>query len=84
MGYLFVTEYMIMNEDTNSIAAAAVDSSLMRAKGSVWHKSSMKKGVAPCPAGIDTDARWWGYSHTKEGWISGYKLHLTCTAGERL
>ena len=37
----------------------------------------MKKGIVPCP-GIDTDARWWGYSHTK-GRIFGYKLHLTCT-----
>jgi hypothetical protein len=24
----------------------------------VWHKSSMKKGVIPRSAGIDTDARW--------------------------
>jgi hypothetical protein len=38
----------------------------------------MKKGEVPCP-GIDTDARWWGYSHTKEGWVFGYKLHLTST-----
>ena len=52
----------------------AVDSTLIKAKGRVWHKSSMKKGIVPCP-GIDTDARW-GYSHTK-GWIFGYKLHLT-------
>jgi len=37
----------------------------------------MKKGIVP-RSGIDTDARW-GYSHTKEGWIFGYKLHLTCT-----
>ena len=51
----------------------------MKAKGPVWHKSSMKKGVVPCP-GIDTDARW-GYSHTK-GWIFGYKLHLTSTTGK--
>ena len=49
----------------------------MKAKGSVWHKSSIEKGIVPCP-GIDTDARW-GYSHTKEGWIFGYKLHLTST-----
>jgi hypothetical protein len=28
----------------------------------------MKKGIVP-HSGIDTDARWWGYSHTKEGWI---------------
>ena len=20
---------------------------------------------------------WWGYSHTNEGWVFGYKLHLT-------
>jgi hypothetical protein len=37
----------------------------------------MEKGIVPCSAGIDTDARL-GYSHTK-GWIFGYKLHLTCT-----
>jgi len=40
----------------------------------------MKKGV-PRPGIIDTDARW-GYSHTNEGWIFGYKLHLTCTTGD--
>ena len=38
----------------------------------------MKKGVVP-RSDIDTDARWCEYSHTKEGWIFGYKLHLTCT-----
>jgi hypothetical protein len=52
----------------------------MKAKGSVWHKSSMKKGIVPC-SDIDTDAMWWGYSHTK-GWIFGYKLHLTSTTGK--
>jgi len=63
MGYLFVTEDMV------DPSIAAVDSTLMKAKGNVWHKSSiMKKGVVPCP-GIDTDARW-GYSHTK-GWVFG-------------
>ncbi len=77
MGYLFVTEGMVMVDDDHSIVA--VDSTLMKAKGSVWHKSSMKKGIVPCP-GIDTDAKW-GYSHTK-GWIFGYKLHLTCTTGK--
>jgi hypothetical protein len=44
----------------------AIDSTLVKAKGHVWHKSSMTKGLVPCP-GIDTDARW-GFSHTK-GWI---------------
>jgi hypothetical protein len=56
----------------------AVDSTLLRAKGSVWHKSSMIKGVVP-RSGIDTDARW-GFSHTK-GWIFGYKLHITASTG---
>ncbi len=74
MGYLFAAiEGMVDPSIT------AVDSTLIKAKGSVWHKSSMKKGEVPCP-GIDTDARW-GYSHTK-GWIFGYKLHLTSTTGK--
>ena len=54
MGYLFAAECKVMVDDDHSIAA--VDSTLMKAKGSVWHKSSMKKGIVPCP-GIDTDAR---------------------------
>ena len=70
MGYLFVTEGLV------DLSITAIDSTLLKAKGSVWHKSSMKKGIVP-RSGIDTDAKW-GYSHTK-GWIFGYKLHLTCT-----
>jgi hypothetical protein len=73
MGYLFVSERLVEPSITS------IDSSLLKAKGPVWHKSSMKKGEVPCP-GIDTDARW-GYSHTK-GWIFGYKLHLTCSTGK--
>jgi hypothetical protein len=30
----------------------AIDSTLLRAKGRPWHKSSMIKGVVPC-SGID-------------------------------
>ena len=70
MGYLFVVEGMA------DPSIMAIDSTLIKAKGPVWHKSSMKKDIVPCH-GIDTDARW-GYSHTK-GWIFGYKLHLTST-----
>ena len=70
MGYLFVTGGLA------DPSIASIDNTLIKAKGPVWHTSSMKKGVVPCP-GIDTDARW-GYSHTK-GWTFGYKLHLTCT-----
>ena len=59
MGYLFVAEGLVVDP-----SITAVDSTLMKAKGSIWHKSSyMEKGIVPCPAGIDTDAKW-GYSHT--------------------
>ena len=70
MGYLFVTEGLADPTIT------AIDSTLLKAKGHLWHKSSMKKGVVP-RSGIDTDARW-GYSRTR-GWIFGYKLHITST-----
>ena len=61
IGYLFVVEGLV------DLSITAVDSTLLKANGSVWHKSSMKKGVIP-RSGIDIDARWWGYSYTK-GWI---------------
>ena len=72
MGHLFVTEGLA------DPTVTAIDSTLLKAKGHLWHKSSMNKGMVP-RSGIDTDARW-GYSHTK-GWIFGYKLHLTSTTG---
>jgi len=72
MGELFVHDKII------SPSVLSTDSTLMKAKGHVWHKSSMEKGVLP-RSGIDTDARW-GFSHTK-GWIFGYKLHLISSTG---
>jgi hypothetical protein len=73
MGYLFVKEGLVADP-----GVTAIDSTLLKAKGHLWHKSSMKKGVVP-RSGVDTDARW-GYSHTR-GWVFGYKLHLTSTTG---
>jgi hypothetical protein len=72
MTRLFVCEKMI------DPYIVAIDSTLLKAKGHIWHKSSMKKGIAP-HSGIDTDARW-GFSHTK-GWIFGYKLHMISSTG---
>jgi hypothetical protein len=72
MGRLFVAERMV------DPYIASVDSTLLRAKGHVWHVSSMRKGVVPY-SGIDTDARW-GRSRTK-GWVFGYKLHLVSSTG---
>jgi hypothetical protein len=72
MTSLFVCEKMI------DPYIVAIDSTLLKAKGSVWHKSSMENGIVP-RSGIDTDARW-GFSHTK-GWIFGYKLHMISSTG---
>ena len=72
MGKLFVHDKII---DT---CVLSTDSTLIKAKGYVWHKSSMTEGVVP-RSGIDTDAMW-GFSHTK-GWIFGYKLHMVASTG---
>jgi hypothetical protein len=58
--------------------AAAVDSTVLRAKGGVWHKKDREAGVVPHTA-IDTEAGW-----TKSGWhgwVYGWKLHVLCAAG---
>ncbi len=72
MGNAFFLEGIV---DTDT---ASVDSSLLKARGQVWHKSSMKKNILPI-SGIDTDARW-GFSKTR-GWVFGYKLHMSCSTG---
>lgn len=59
--------------------AAAIDSTVLRAKGGVWHKKHREAGVVPHTS-IDTEAGW-----TKSGWhgwVYGWKLHLICAAGE--
>jgi len=75
MGNLFVNERLV------DPYIVAIDSTLLKAKGHLWHKSSMDKGIVPC-SGIDTDARW-GFSHNK-GWIFGYKLHLISSTGSTI
>ena len=72
MGNLFVSEGLV------DCISASVDSSLLKAAGSVWHKSDMKNNHLPI-AGIDTDAKW-GFSKSR-GWVWGYKLHLSCSTG---
>ena len=39
----------------------AIDSTLLKAKGHVWHKSSMIRGIVP-RSGIDTDDAMWGFN----------------------
>jgi hypothetical protein len=57
--------------------AAAIDSTVLRACGGVWHKKDREAGVVPHTS-IDTQAQW-----TKSGWhgwVYGWKLHLVVTA----
>jgi hypothetical protein len=72
MTSLFVKEKLI---DPYIIA---IDSTLLRAKGHLWHKLSMIKGAVH-RSGIDTHARC-GFSHTRQ-WIFGHKLHITSSTG---
>ena len=71
MGELFVREKLI------DPYIVSVDSTLLKAKGHVWHKTSMEKGFVY--SGTDTDGRW-GKSRTK-GWVFGYKLHAVSSTG---
>jgi hypothetical protein len=58
--------------------AAAIDSTVLFAKGGVWHKKDKEAGVVP-HSSIDTQAGW-TYSGW-HGWVYGWKLHLACTVG---
>jgi hypothetical protein len=56
--------------------AAAIDSTVLHARGGVWHKKHRDAGVVPHTS-IDTEAHW-----TKSGWhgwVYGWKLHLVTT-----
>jgi hypothetical protein len=56
--------------------AAAADSTLLRAKGGVWHKKDREQGIVPHTS-IDTQAAW-GKSGW-HGWVYGWKLHVMAT-----
>jgi hypothetical protein len=56
--------------------AVAIDSTVLQARGGVWHKKHRDEGVVPHTS-IDTEAHW-----TKSGWhgwVYGWKLHLVTT-----
>src|SRR6266704_4059222 len=53
--------------------AVAIDSTLLRSRGGVWHQKHREKGEVPHTS-IDTQAHW-----TKSGWhgwVYGWKLHV--------
>jgi hypothetical protein len=56
--------------------AVAIDSTVLRARGGVWHQQDRAAGVVPHTS-IDTEAHW-----TKSGWhgwVYGWKLHVVTT-----
>jgi hypothetical protein len=56
--------------------AVAIDSTVLAARGGVWHKKHREAGLVPHTS-IDTEAGW-----TKSGWhgwVYGWKLHLVST-----
>ena len=55
--------------------AAALDSTMLRAKGGVWHKKEREQGIVP-HSSIDTEANWSKSGY--QGWWYGWKLHLAC------
>lgn len=58
-------------------SAAAIDSTVLTARGGVWHKKDREAGLVPHTS-IDTEAHW-----TKSGWhgwVYGWKLHVVVTA----
>lgn len=58
---------------------AAIDSTVLRALGGVWHKAHRLAGVVPHTS-IDTEAGW-----TKSGWhgwVYGWKLQLVTTVAD--
>jgi hypothetical protein len=64
-----------------SACAAAIDSTVLRARGGVWHKKDREAGKVPHTS-IDTEAHW-----TKSGWhgwVYGYKLHAVVTAASNI
>jgi hypothetical protein len=59
--------------------AVAIDSTVLRARGGVWHKKDREAGVVP-HSSIDTEAHW-----TKSGWhgwVYGWKLHIVATVAK--
>lgn len=59
--------------------AVALDSTVLQAKGGVWHKKDKKAGKVPHTS-IDTEADWTRSGW--HGWVYGWKLHLAIAVCE--
>jgi hypothetical protein len=69
---------LIVNGIANS-KVNAVDKSMVKAQGPLWHTKDRKKGIVPAHLrNVDRDSEW-GYSRYR-GWVQGYAIHLLCSA----
>ena len=78
LGRLWVT---LLNTWQTCGRAVACDSTILPARGGVWHKKDREKGEVPHTS-IDTEAHW-----TKSGWhgwVYGWKLHLAMSVSDRV
>ncbi len=57
----------------------AVDKSLIKARGALWHQQDRRRGHLP--RGVDPDSTW-GFS-THHGWVQGYSYETVVTAGKK-
>jgi len=76
IGYLGRSSLEMINPWAAGGRAAAIDSTVLRANGGVWHKTDRENGIVPHTS-IDTEAHW-----TKSGWhgwVYGWNLHLVTT-----
>src|SRR3954465_7763857 len=76
IGCLGRTLVTVLEPWPDGSTAAAIDSTVLRALGGVWHKKDREAGRVP-HSSIDREAHW-----TKSGWhgwVYGWKLHLVVT-----
>lgn len=70
---------LLIHQGAVSGKTAAVDKSLFRSVGPLWHKSYREKGIIPDKLrNVDVESAW-GYS-PYHGFVQGYGLHAVCTA----
>lgn len=68
-----------LDEGVTSAQTVAVDKSMIKARGPLWHAKNRRKGQIPKKLrGVDRDSRW-GYSQ-HQGWIQGYSYEVVVTA----
>ncbi len=68
-----------LDEGVTSAQTIAVDKSLIKARGPLWHAKNHRQGRIPKElGGVDRDSRWVFSKH--QGWIQGHSYEVVVTA----